>query len=157
MKSFIRMFSLSLSVVAVATLAAISISSYSIAAEEEVSKEPINSVCPIMDKPVREGGGEVVWNKTTIGFCCKGCIKKFEALSDLEKAKELNAALEDVEPINATCPIMEGGKVKPKGGSSVWKGKKIGFCCPGCLKKWEAKSAEEKNEFVSQFKEEEKK
>ena len=48
-----------------------------------------------------------------------------------------------VAAVNEVCPIM-GAKVKDDGGRSEWNGKTVGFCCPGCIKKWEALSSEEK-------------
>ena len=40
--------------------------------------------------------------------------------------------------INDTCPVM-GGKVnKDTPYKTVYKGKTIGFCCPGCIEKFKA-------------------
>lgn len=46
-------------------------------------------------------------------------------------------------PVNALCPGM-GGEVKDFGGTTVWKGHVIGFCCPPCKPEFEAKSDEDK-------------
>jgi len=49
--------------------------------------------------------------------------------------------------VNTKCPIM-GGKVDPDKVpdklTRVFKGRKVGFCCGGCPKKWDALSDEEK-------------
>lgn len=42
------------------------------------------------------------------------------------------------EVINKTCPVM-GGKVdKDTPYTAEYKGKKIGFCCPACIEKFNA-------------------
>ncbi len=46
-------------------------------------------------------------------------------------------------PVNTICPIM-GGEVMPEGGSAIWKGTTVGFCCEGCAPKWEKLSEEDK-------------
>lgn len=53
--------------------------------------------------------------------------------------------------VNAKCPIM-GGDVDVKDGGSVpWKdGKKVGFCCPGCVDKWNALTDDEKTKKLMQ-------
>ena len=51
-----------------------------------------NAHCPIMGGEVTDDGGRFDWNDKTIGFCCPGCIEKFEALSDEEKAAALAKA-----------------------------------------------------------------
>ena len=54
--------------------------------------------------------------------------------------------------VNDRCPMM-GGKVTADGGSTVWKGKTIGFCCPECIDKWSALSDEEKQAKLDAAKE----
>lgn len=49
----------------------------------------VNSVCPIMGHEVTDDGGRVDFNGDTVGFCCPGCIDKWNALSDEEKADKL--------------------------------------------------------------------
>ncbi len=48
-----------------------------------------------------------------------------------------------IQPVNANCPIM-GGKVTSEGGTAIWNGQTIGFCCDGCSEKWAALTDEEK-------------
>jgi hypothetical protein len=52
-----------------------------------------NVVCPMV--PAHEADAEVTvrWNDKTIAMCCKGCIGKWEALSDDEKATKLAGAM----------------------------------------------------------------
>ncbi len=44
---------------------------------------------------------------------------------------------------NTKCPIM-GNEVVAGGPSRQFKGVTIGFCCPGCDRKWDKKSDEER-------------
>lgn len=48
-----------------------------------------NTVCPIMGHEVTDDGGHAEFDGKTVGFCCTGCIEKWEALSDEEKAAKL--------------------------------------------------------------------
>jgi hypothetical protein len=52
-----------------------------------------NVVCPMV--PAHEADPEVTvrWNDKTIAMCCKGCIGKWEALSDDDKATKLAGAM----------------------------------------------------------------
>ena len=52
-----------------------------------------NVVCPMV--PAHEADPDVTvrWDGKTIAMCCKGCIGKWEALSDDEKATKLAGAM----------------------------------------------------------------
>ncbi|QOJ16303.1 MAG: hypothetical protein HRU76_01250 [Phycisphaeraceae bacterium] len=52
--------------------------------------------------------------------------------------------------INDRCPI-QGGEVDPDTAMRVWRGQSIGFCCPGCETKWDAKTDAEKDAFLGKF------
>lgn len=108
------------------------------AVDVEKVKTPINAKCPIMGGKAKSSV-TTQWGDKTVGFCCPPRIKKWNALSDDAKATKLAKV---TEPVNAKCPIM-GGKAK----SSVvtqWGEKTVGFCCPPCIKKWDALSEDEK-------------
>jgi len=49
---------------------------------------------------------------------------------------------------NSHCPIM-GSEVTDDGGRVTWDDETIGFCCPSCIEKWNALSAEEKAEKLA--------
>lgn len=172
----------------------------------------VNEVCPIMGGDVTDNGGRTDYEGQTVGFCCPGCIKKWDALSADEKKTKLASSMKadakgaamgtngtqfvsltkpsesccsgsktagkegaccsesGAKPsccasstaktsssccsgsktaaattvaFNTKCPIM-GSPVKAGGGSAEWNGKTVGFCCPGCVKKWDALSGDEK-------------
>lgn len=46
-------------------------------------------------------------------------------------------------PVNTHCPIM-GHEIADDGGSTVWNGQTIGFCCEGCLPEWNELSDDDK-------------
>jgi YHS domain-containing protein len=37
------------------------------------------------------------------------------------------------QPINKFCAVEQDNKIDAKGGTYVYKGKVIGFCCPDCI------------------------
>lgn len=47
------------------------------------------------------------------------------------------------EPVNKVCPI-KGNEVDKESPTRTFKGVTIGFCCPGCEGKWDAKTHDEK-------------
>ncbi|MCB1282568.1 MAG: hypothetical protein KDB18_13680, partial [Salinibacterium sp.] len=48
-----------------------------------------------------------------------------------------------VQTVNTHCPLMQEHEVDPEI-TVDYQGKKVGFCCPKCIPKWEALSDEEK-------------
>lgn len=48
-----------------------------------------NTTCPISGEPVSADIKTVSFNGKEIGFCCNGCVAKFAALSDADKAAKL--------------------------------------------------------------------
>ncbi|WP_372365441.1 hypothetical protein [Candidatus Uabimicrobium sp. HlEnr_7] len=55
---------------------------------------------------------------------------------------------EVVEWNNTHCPVMEG-KVKEDGGSTMYQGKLVRFCCPKCIKKFNDNPQEYHETLVS--------
>ncbi len=52
----------------------------------------VNTKCPIMGSDV-DPAVTTEYNGQTVGFCCAGCIGKFNKLSDAEKAEKLAASM----------------------------------------------------------------
>lgn len=65
-----------------------------------------------------------------------------------DHAGHAHAESESSKPVNAMCPI---GKepIEESGGQSIYKGKIIGFCCPGCDGEFGAWDESKKDEFVA--------
>ncbi|MGC9455837.1 MAG: hypothetical protein ACP5HU_13400 [Phycisphaerae bacterium] len=82
-----------------------------------------------------------------------------EALKALAEAKELleeshQALSEHVPPVvNERCPVM-GNPIDPENLSAentrLYRGKRVGFCCPACPAKWDEMSDEEKQEALKE-------
>jgi hypothetical protein len=45
----------------------------------------INSGCPFSGEAVGEGAPTAAWNGRTVGFCCNGCVKRWNGWSDEQK------------------------------------------------------------------------
>ena len=117
--------------------------------------DTVNSLCPVMERPVTPTGGSVEYQDEKIGFCCPMCAGKFRAETAfymdrlrLDPAKYAYAsskptrevmakAAAEAQSANARCPVM-GGLVSPRGGNSAYAGQTIAFCCPGCKGKFDA-------------------
>jgi YHS domain-containing protein len=92
------------------------------------------ATCPVMggkiDKKVfADYDGKRVY------FCCPGCIETFKKdpakyLKVLADRGESVAVLKQLKP-QATCPVM-GGKIDKKVFTD-YDGKRVYFCCPGCI------------------------
>lgn len=114
-----------------------------------------NGLCPVMQRPVTKQGGRATYMGEQIGFCCPGCIAKFQAdpvrymnAMRREPAKyayvskgptlaQMTHAANAARSANGRCPVM-GNLVAPNGGSVTYKGQQIAFCCPGCIEKFKA-------------------
>lgn len=62
------------------------------AAKQGGGAAPVNTKCPVSGEEVKAGGATVSYNGQTVGFCCPGCIGKFNAMSDADKAAALSKA-----------------------------------------------------------------
>ena len=129
------------------------------AKKEEAKKapKPVNANCPVMDEPV-DVKVTTVYNKQVIGFCCESCIddfkkepakymKKVEAEKKQPPKKDGQAAKkedakkkEEAVAVNKMCPVHTDDPVDPTV-TTVYEGRKIGFCCDDCLKKFDADPA----------------
>lgn len=91
--------------------------------------------CPVMDEPINLAVSTAT-DDGPVFFCCKGCIPKYKAdpAKYATKVAAQRKALADRAKIQVTCPVSK----KPvdeeffiDGG-----GKKVYFCCAGCLGKY---------------------
>ena len=97
-----------------------------------------NSTCPVMGGKVN-GKNHVIYDNVQYELCCKGCETTFlkepaKYLANLPNNGKITAA------DNSTCPVM-GGPVNSNI-FTVYNGRKIYFCCPGCDKTFNADPAE---------------
>lgn len=90
------------------------------------------TVCPVM-------GGKIDRNYSTeydgkrVYFCCPGCIEPFK--KDPEKhIKKIAGSKVVLESIQKVCPVS--GKQINRNIYTDYKGRRIYFCCPDCVKKF---------------------
>lgn len=124
----------------------------SFAVADDEKTEPINTICPVKMIKASADAPTTEYENMTVAFCCGGCAKKFEALSDKEKGVKLDAAATKGEAVNVKCPIMDDNKVTEKGGFVIYEHQKVGFCCEGCDKKWAKLSDKQKKEKLAKAK-----
>ncbi len=124
----------------------------------ETSAEPINALCPIGKEAVEADGGRVEYKGNTIGFCCPGCIKRFNAWDEAKKDDFVSMSMMKSAPdghakkghtktksdgtfvpyLFTTCPIS-GGELGSMGEPvvKVYDGREVKFCCKMCVPKFE--------------------
>lgn len=123
--------------------------------EAKRSANSSNGRCPVMGRAVTPTGGAATYQGQRIAFCCPPCAAKFKADPQRYMRRmradplayaydrpgpthaELRLAREAVGSVNGLCPVM-GRAVTPKGGTAVYRGERIAFCCPPCKAKFEA-------------------
>ncbi len=59
---------------------------------KDVASKAINKNCPVSGNPVRPGITAVSDGKT-VGFCCGGCIGRWEAMTSAQKTEKLAASM----------------------------------------------------------------
>ena len=118
--------------------------------------EIVNPKCPVMDTAMEKQIAEKMtrmYKGQRIGLCCEVCLKKWDAMSDAERELLVSKAMGEnlVEIANRTCPTMGTAMetTAPENMTRMYKGRRIGFCCETCLKKWDAMSDAEKEPVVS--------
>jgi len=54
-----------------------------------------------------------------------------------------------VTTVNTFCAVNPKDKVNPAIPAATWKGQQVGFCCKGCVPKWEKMTDEQKDAAVA--------
>lgn len=88
----------------------------------------VQTVCPVRGKPV-DKKVSIGQGANKVGFCCKGCVAKFQS-----NPAKYQAALANGYTYQTKCPVM-GGPIDPKASMELADGRKVYFCCKGCDKK----------------------
>jgi len=115
----------------------------------------VNFKCPIMLNPINPAkvpDNLVRWYKgQKVGFCCAGCVPKWDALNDAQRDAKLKAVLPKQirGVVNKRCPIM-GREIDPAevppNLTRKFQDRTVGFCCAGCLPAWDKLTSSEKAE-----------
>lgn len=113
------------------------------AAQDSSNKKPVtNKKCPIMPKSDVDPKIRVEYKGQYVYFCCEGCREMFEANPEAAIAKLSKEDQEAIKP-NEFCPITKEPVDK-----SIWiehEGRKVYFCCPGCIDKFKEQSEKKNN------------
>jgi YHS domain-containing protein len=109
------------------------------AAQDNENKPVTNRMCPVMNAAVSpkyrtEYKGQYVY------FCCQGCIKMFEKEPETYIAK-LNEADREAIKANEICPVTNE-KIQDHTRFVEHEGRKVYFCCDGCVEMFKKKIAE---------------
>jgi hypothetical protein len=57
--------------------------------ERRTNMGAMNTTCPISGGKVNANAGTVSYKGQAVGFCCDGCVGKFQNLSDADKAAKM--------------------------------------------------------------------
>lgn len=92
--------------------------------------------CPVMDEPV-DFSVKTMTPAGPVYFCCKSCIKKFEAdpAKYAKQTTEQRKILAKLPRIQVACPVS--GKPVDEKMFVEKDGKKTFFCCKGCAAKYQ--------------------
>ena len=103
---------------------------------ESTNAEKLESVkCPVMGNPINLAVSTAT-DDGPVYFCCAGCIGRYEkdAKKYADKVSEQRKALKALDKVQVACPIT-GEAISEK--SFIEEGgKKVYFCCNGCIKKY---------------------
>ena len=115
------------------------VGAYADEAKTDGAKKAVtNKMCPVMNSPVSEKY-RAEHNGQYVYFCCQGCVTMFEkdpAKYIAELSKEDLAAIQP----NEICPITN----EKNPDRSLWvehEGRKVYFCCEGCVNMFKKKIA----------------
>ncbi len=103
-------------------------------AEQRKAMEKLAKVqvtCPVTGEPV-DPDVSIEADGNKVSFCCKGCVKKYQA-----DPKKYAAKLVNSYTYQTTCPVM-GEEIDPKSFTTLASGERVYLCCKGCDKKLKA-------------------
>lgn len=106
--------------------------------------KPVNATCPGSGEPV-DPAVVSAHQGFTVGFCCGGCQKKFDAKSDDEKTAFI---VQHASLLNDTCPTCP--TMKPSETSvSLFNGFAVGFCGDHCKSTFDTKDDAGKTAYIA--------
>ncbi len=97
---------------------------------KQIFPQRIQQTCPVMGEEI-DPKVFADYNGQRVYFCCKECIAKFHDNPEKHLQKLTADLIEQVH-----CPIS--GEWIKRAVSTHHKGKKVYFCCKGCIGKYEA-------------------
>ena len=108
------------------------ITGFAFAGKKGEEKKP-QTTCPVMEGKINKNI-YTDYQGQRIYLCCKGCIIAFEKDPEkyMKKIEDENVLLESTQKV---CPVTE--KPINKKIYKDYKGRRVYFCCSGCLSKFE--------------------
>lgn len=141
--------------------------------------KPVNTTCPMIpDEAITDTDNVVEYNDQEVAFCCKRCVGKWNALDASQKQAKLDAVLATpatpgtpAAPTTPEAPEASSTEVPmdqldplglcPKSGADagsmgkatrrVINGVDVTFCCPPCIKPYEANYEEYREKIGNQI------
>jgi len=95
-------------------------------------KNVTNKMCPVSGGPVSEKY-RAEYKGQYVYVCCEGCLTGFNKTPD-EFVAKMSKEERELIAINETCPISKEPIDKAK--SVENEGRKVYFCCDGCVSKY---------------------
>jgi len=111
-------------------------------ASDGVKQNVTNKRCPVMNSAASEKF-RTEYNGQYVYFCCQGCIKMFEKDPAGYIAK-LSKEDQDAVKANEVCPVTDD-KITDRTRWVEHEGRKVYFCCDGCVDTFKQKIAEKKS------------
>jgi YHS domain-containing protein len=108
--------------------------------DEGVVLEKLQTTCPVMGNKVNKDIYADYEGKR-VYFCCKGCVEQFkkEPAKYVKKLEDEGVMLEKTPKPQTACPVM-GNKIN-KDIYTDYEGKRVYFCCSGCVEKFKKEPA----------------
>jgi YHS domain-containing protein len=113
--------------------AAALVAAFTFAVVEKAEEAKPQTACPVGGRDI-DKGLFLDYQGQRIYFCCAGCPAKFKADPEKYFARIAEAGVV-LENVQKKCPVM-GGKPDPEVFRD-YKGRRVLFCCPACLEKFE--------------------
>jgi YHS domain-containing protein len=108
------------------------------AVPDEPTKPVTNQMCPVMNAAVSPKY-RTEYKHQYVYFCCQGCITMFEKDPETYIAKMSEVDREAVKA-NEICPVTNE-KIADHTRFVEHEGRKIYFCCDGCVEMYKKKLA----------------
>ncbi len=110
---------------------------------DKKEKAVTNKKCPVMGASVSEKY-RTEYKGQYVYFCCQGCISMFEKDPETYIAKLSAEDQEAIKP-NAVCPMTKE-PIEDHTRFVEYEGRKVYFCCDGCVEMFKKQMAEKSAE-----------
>ncbi|MCB9845248.1 MAG: hypothetical protein H6811_04595 [Phycisphaeraceae bacterium] len=113
---------------------------------------PVNAECPVGHEAIVAEAGTVEVDGHLVGFCCSGCVARFESWDADAKREFISSALQSAhanqsviaqaevpsEPYTLGVCAVAGTELGPNAVTEEIDGREVKFCCTNCAGKFKA-------------------